>query len=138
MKSRSKEARYLAAALRNQQNSVANDSYSNIPARLGMGTNNQAEAGMYPLTRITRNYMLMLALYRSHWIVRRIVDCVSEDMLKNAPTLTCDLKPEQIKKFDRVLRETATLDSLITGEKWGRLFGGGGVCRLLLNNRFNS
>lgn len=104
---------------------AATDSYSNGPARIGAFTGNLSTQGLYPLTRFTQQYMELLAMYRSHWIVRKVVDVLAEDMLKDAPQLNIDMKPEQIKKFDLVLRKTATIEKLIMALKWGRLFGGG-------------
>lgn len=101
------------------------DSYTNGPARIGVGTGNQAGQGVYPLTRVSQRYMEILGMYRSHWIVRKVIDVLAEDMLKNPPVLNCDLKPAQIKRFDKVLRDTGTIDKLLTALKWGRLFGGG-------------
>lgn len=104
---------------------AAVDSYTNVPARIGQFTGNMASQGHYALTRRTQDYMQLLAMYRSHWIVRKVVDVLAEDMLKDAPKLSCELEPEQVAKFDRVLRDTATMDKLLEALKWGRLFGGG-------------
>ena len=103
----------------------AMDSYQNGPARLGEGTNNQVNSGAYPLTRITNDYMLMLSLYRSVSVVRRIVDCKAEDILKDFPKLSSQITPQQIDLFEKVVRKTGTLEGLRTALKWGRLFGGG-------------
>lgn len=106
---------------------IATDSYSNIPARLGDGTSNLANAGSYPLIRMTQDYPLILSLFRSSWIIRRVVEQIPDDMLKAFPSLTTELKPEQIKLFERTVRKTGTLDRLRTTAKWGRLFGGAGA-----------
>jgi phage-related protein (TIGR01555 family) len=119
----SREARLKAALA--TQTTAATDSYNNAPARIGQFTGNLASQGTYPLTRYTQQYMTLLAMYRNHWIVRKVVDCLAEDMLKDAPKLNCELKPEQISKFDKVLRDTATIAKLLEALKWGRLFGGG-------------
>lgn len=120
-----KASRLKAAALREQAPAAATDSYSNQPSRIGSNSGNIASQGSYPLTRFTQQYMTLLAMYRSHWIVRKVVDVLAEDMLKDAPKLSCDLPPEQIAKFDKVLRDTGTMDKLTMALKWGRLFGGG-------------
>lgn len=117
---RAKQHRLLDA-----HNQAVGDSYTNDPSRIGSFTGNQASAGFYPLTRFTQQYMTLLAMYRSHWIVRKVVDVVAEDMLKHAPILNCDMNPNQIKKFDKALRDTGTMDKLGMALKWGRLFGGG-------------
>lgn len=111
--------------LTGQYREAAGDSYANEPARIGTTSNNLEGQGWYPLTRFTQQYMTLLAMYRSHWIVRKIVDAVAEDMMKDKPVLNCDLKPEAIKKFDKVMRDTATQEKMLVAVKWGRLFGGG-------------
>jgi len=99
-------------------------SYSNTRARLGTGSSNLAESAEYPLVRISNNYMLLLSLYRGSWISRKVVDVLAEDMLKHMPRLNCEMPPEAIDKFDRVVKRTATQGKLLEALKWGRLFGG--------------
>lgn len=106
------------------RNRIATDSYSNAPARLGTGQPNQAEAGGYPIVRLTEDYPLILSLYRSSWIVRRIIDTIANDMWKSFPKLNTDLKPDEIRAFERVIKKTATMKKLRSAAKWGRLFGG--------------
>jgi phage-related protein (TIGR01555 family) len=115
-----------ASALQSDSETVRSimDSYSNLQARLGYGSGNQASAGSYPLTRITNNYMLMLSVYRSQPIVRRIIDCMAEDMLKDFPTISSEITPEKIDQFEKAIKKTSTLEGLRTALKWGRLFGG--------------
>ena len=105
-------------------NKIATDSYSNAPARLGDGTPNLAQAGQYPLIRLTEDYPLILSLYRSSWVIRKVIDQIAEDIYKSFPTLDIELPPEQINLFKKVIKETHTLDRLRTARKWGRLFGG--------------
>lgn len=99
-------------------------SYSNINARLGVGTTNLVAQGEYPLTRISNDYMLLLALYRGNWIIRKVVDVMAEDMLKAWPRITSQVDPQAIKKFERVVAKTATKAKTLEALKWGRLFGG--------------
>lgn len=106
------------------RNSAAADSYSNSAARIGIGTPNLAEMGGYPLTRLSQNYQLCLSLYRSSWIVRRVIDAYAEDMLKDFPVLSSEMKPKDIKRFGKTVDRTGTLDQMRSGLKWGRLFGG--------------
>jgi phage-related protein (TIGR01555 family) len=105
---------------------IANDSYSNPPARLGAGTPNLANTGSYPLIRLTEDYPLILSLYRGSWIVRRVIDTMANDIWKSFPSLVSDLDPKQIRAFNNVVKQTATLARLRSTCKWGRLFGGAG------------
>ena len=107
------------------------DSYSNPAARIGQYTGNLASQGQYPLTRLRHNYMLMLSLYRSAWIIRKAIDAIAEDMLKDMPRITSEITPDEMKRFTRVLSCTGTSKAMLSGLKWGRLFGGA-VCLIAI------
>ncbi|CAI3575053.1 DUF1073 domain-containing protein [Clostridium neonatale] len=103
---------------------VSMDAFSNVLARLGTGTPNLLEGTDYPMTRLTQNFQLMNSLYRSHWIVRKIIDTIPEDMVKNWINITTQLEPDQIKRFDKLQRTTRIQRDILQGLKWGRLYGG--------------
>jgi phage-related protein (TIGR01555 family) len=107
------------------------DVFSNLMARTGYGSPSLMEGTTYPLTRLTRNYNLMNALYRNHWIVRRIVKVVPEDMLKNWFQYVSDIKPEEIDLLHKAERITRLRRSLTHGMNWGRLYGGAAGLMLL-------
>lgn len=100
------------------------DSFSNPMARLGFGTPNMLEGTEYPLTRLSRDYMLMQSLYRSNWIARKLIDAVAEDMCKNRFELHTQVSPEQLDDFDEVVEDTQTATKILDSLKWARLFGG--------------
>jgi len=100
------------------------DAYRNQAARLGFGTPNLLEATEYPLTRLTQNWQLLTSLYRSHWIIRRIIDVVPGDMLKNWIKITSQMPPDALKRFDNLVRKTQLKARLLEGLRWGRLYGG--------------
>lgn len=100
------------------------DAFSNPMARLGANTPNHLEGTEYPLTRLTKNYQLMNSLYRSHWVIRRIIDVIPEDMCKNWFKITSQLPPDQIERFDKQQRKINLKAKVIDGLKWGRLYGG--------------
>jgi phage-related protein (TIGR01555 family) len=103
---------------------VVNDSFQNVLARLGYGTPNLMEGTQYPLTRLTNDYQLINSLYRSHWIIRRVVDTIPEDMTRNWITINTETPPGQIKKIDRLWRSRRLKQKVLHGLKWGRLYGG--------------
>lgn len=103
---------------------LANDAFQNNLARLGYGTPNVMEGTAYPLTRITNDYELLNSLYRSHWVVRNVVDMIPEDMTKNWIRIVSQLKPEEITKIDRIWRVRRLKAAILHGLKWGRLYGG--------------
>ena len=100
------------------------DAFMNSMARMGYGTPSHNEAAEYPLTRLTKNYQLMNSLYRSHWIVRRIIDVVPEDMCKNWYSLLGQMRPEDVDRLQRMERQTGVRRKILEGMKWGRLYGG--------------
>ena len=104
-----------------------NDAFQNPLTRMGVFTPNPLEATAYPLTRFTRDWQTINSLYRSHWIVRRIIDVVPEDMIKNGYHILTQLSPDQIKKIVRCDRTTRTSRRVLEGLKWGRLYGGAGA-----------
>jgi hypothetical protein len=107
-----------------RQEIIAKDSYSNVPARIGEGTPNLTQSGQYPLLRITEDYPLILSLYRSSWVVRRVIDSVANDMYSAFPILDSQITPQQITSFHKVIKKTDTVKKLKSAAKWGRLFGG--------------
>jgi phage-related protein (TIGR01555 family) len=103
---------------------LVQDAFSNPAARTGFGTNNLLEATSYPLTRLSRNYILLQSLYRSNWIARKIVDAMAEDMMKNWVRFDLDADPKKIKLLENDIRDTGTEAQLLNAIRWGRLFGG--------------
>lgn len=103
---------------------LTTDAFSNVLARLGHGTPNLMEGTEYPMTRLTRDYQLMNSLYRSHWIIRRIIDTIPEDMTRNWITISSQMDPEMIRQLDRLWRVRLVKQRILNGLKWGRLYGG--------------
>ncbi len=100
------------------------DAFSNVLARLGAGTPNLLEGTEYSLQRMSRDFNTLNALYRESWIVRRIIDVIPADMLKNWVTITSGLDPDVEKRLSLTLRRTQLIDKLKRGMQWGRLYGG--------------
>ena len=98
--------------------------FSNPFARTGYGTPSLLEASAYPLTRLSNDYILLLSLYRSHWICRNAIDVIAEDMMKNWIDLTTEMPPDEIDRFQKVVNRTATREKMLQALKWARLFGG--------------
>lgn len=109
----------------------ASDSFSNLAARMGVGTPSLAEGSEYPLIRISNDYQLMLSLYRNHWIARRVVETPAQDMVKAWPKITSEMKPEDVSLFDRRLARSGTKQSVLQAMKWARLFGGAGALMVI-------
>lgn len=105
---------------------LTQDAFQNALARTGTMTPNLLEGTTYPITRMSRNYNLLNALYRNSWIARRIVDIIPKDMCKNWVRFDTDLSPEELKQFDKMERITRLRRDVLHGLNWGRLYGGAG------------
>lgn len=118
-------------ASKHQQSII--DAFSNPMARLGFGTPSLQEGARYPLTRwSTYAYIEIQALFRSNWIVRRVCECIPQDMLKNWLTIESELDPKKIKQFDKVIDSTGTRAKILDAMTWGRLFGGA-ACVMIID-----
>lgn len=100
------------------------DSFSNHAARLGENTDNLLQFSEYSITRITKDMQLMNTLYRNHWVVKRLIDVIPEDMMKNGYQLNTQLDLENRRKLTRLERTTKLRSKILEGLKWGRLYGG--------------
>lgn len=117
--------------------SRALDAFSNVLARLGAGTPNLLEGTEYSLQRMSRDFNTLNALYRESWIVRRIIDVIPADMLKNWITITSGLNPDVEKRLSLTLRRTQLIDKLKRGMQWGRLYGGALGVMLVKHQGYN-
>lgn len=115
----------------NNDNVIAMDVFRNAPARIGFDTPSLAESAEYQLVRYSNDYWLMVTMFRNHWISRRIIEKPAQDMAKAFPRLTCELKPDQIADFDRLIAKTQTRARLQTAMTWARLFGGAGALMVI-------
>lgn len=113
------------------------DAFTNVLARLGAGTPNLLEGTEYSLTRMSQDFNTLNALYRESWIVRRIVDVIPADMLKNWITITSGLAPDVEKQLSLTLRRTQLIDKLKRGMQWGRLYGGAVGVMLIKHQGFD-
>lgn len=100
------------------------DAFSNALTRAGFGMPNALEATQYPLTRLTQNYQLLNSLYRSHWVVQKIINTVPQDMMKNGYDIQSDLQPDQLQEIMKTIRQTRMHAKILEGLYWGRLYGG--------------
>ena len=103
---------------------MAMDAYANPAAGLGWGADNLSESTTYPLTRLTQNYMLMLSLYRSSGILRRIINKPVEDAVSHWFKIDSQITPEQLDSVNRLGRRTNIKAKIEEGLRWGYLFGG--------------
>jgi phage-related protein (TIGR01555 family) len=111
-----------------------NDSFQNFAASLGLGTNNQSSASYYGFNPVSRNHTLLEWMYRGSWIVKRLVDCIPDDMTRAGITSTSDEKPEDVATRDTYLSEIGVWQKLNQALKWARLYGGAG-CYIMIKGQ---
>jgi phage-related protein (TIGR01555 family) len=105
----------------------AADSFQNVLGRLGADQPNLASMANYVMNRLTRDYNLLNVLYRNSWIIKKIVNIIPEDMVKNWVDLTTELTPEQTDRYKKLERRTKVREKILEGLYWGRLYGGAGA-----------
>jgi phage-related protein (TIGR01555 family) len=103
---------------------IANDAFQNMLARTGAGMPNLMEGTRYVNTRLSQNNYLMNALYRSNWLIRRVIDLIPKDMLKNGWKYQSDLDPAKLGKLEDAEKITRLKPTLLRGLSLGRLYGG--------------
>lgn len=124
MKKKSKARRLTNDAGRNVGRKLILDEFVNPLARSGAGMPNLLEATEYPLTRFTQNWQVLNSLYRSHWVVQKIINTIPQDMMKNGYDFQSDINPDQIQKISKIIRQTRLHSKILNGLYWGRLYGG--------------
>ena len=100
------------------------DSFANFEARVGISSNNQSAASTYTFDYISRNRILLEAMYRSSWIVGAVVDCIAEDMTRAGISIASELSPEDGQKLEKSMADLCIWDKLCDTIKWARLYGG--------------
>lgn len=100
------------------------DTYSNVLARLGSGTDNIVNAGTYIATPLDDGGQLLTTLYRYNWVVRNLVEAVPNDIIKKWFKVKTSLPPTELDKLDLTFRQTNLRNRLNEGMRWGRLYGG--------------
>lgn len=124
MKKKSKARRLTNDAGRNVGRKLTLDEFVTPLARSGAGMPNLLEATEYPLTRFTQNWQVLNSLYRSHWVVQKIINTIPQDMMKNGYDFQSDINPDQIQKISKIIRQTRLHSKILNGLYWGRLYGG--------------
>jgi phage-related protein (TIGR01555 family) len=105
-------------------NILTMDAFMNAMARIGFNQPNLLEQTQYPMTRMSKDFNLLNSLFRGHWIVKRIIDTIAEDMTKNWYQVQSQIPPDDIKKIAQLERRISLRTRLVEGLRWGRLYGG--------------
>lgn len=102
------------------------DGYQNVFAKLGISSgDNLSSGGSYGFGGfITRNRTLLDAMYRTSWVVGKIVDTKAEDMIRAGIQINSDLDPKDTDIIQKKMISLNIWRNLTNTIKWGRLYGG--------------
>lgn len=102
------------------------DGFVNTLTNAGLGRVNQLAYTGYQYQNLTMNYQLLVNLYKSNWVVKRIVNVVAGDMLRRGYKINSQIDPAFFDKIQRLERKYKINQKLKSGIQWARLFGGAG------------
>lgn len=114
------------------------DSYQNVEARLGIGTDNQSSSATYGFNPVTRSRQQLDYMYRGSWIVGQAVDCVAEDMTREGIDITSDVAPDDIDTVQAGFERAQVWQALNDTIKWSRLYGGALAVILIEGQKLNT
>jgi len=117
------DAAVIQFPVRDGAASRVNDSYVNFAAQVGIGTDNVASFGTYAFTFLTRNRILLEALYRGSWIIGAAIDSVADDMTQAGIELQTDMSPDDIELLNEAIDDLQVWEKINEVIKWGRLYG---------------
>ena len=104
-----------------------NDSLNNYVAGFGINGDNVLAKGNYLNTSsryITKNRLVLSNMYRSSWIVGKVVDVIAEDMTKNGIEIIAGKEDVNVTELQRKILNLGVWESISNGIKWGKLYGG--------------
>jgi phage-related protein (TIGR01555 family) len=102
----------------------AADSYQNLMAKLGIGTDNLLSGSTYGFNPITRIRTLLEWIYRGSWIGGNAVDCIADDMTREGVSIMGPLDPTDLKKIEDRIKILNIWPEINETVKWSRLYGG--------------
>lgn len=99
------------------------DSFANFQANLGLQTNNISAGGTYAFSFITKNRLLLEAMYRDSWICGAAVDVVADDMTQGGIDFNTMLPPNESDLLHEAMEDLSIWQSFNSVIKWSRLYG---------------
>lgn len=103
------------------------DSIQNFTAKLGVGTGSVLSKGNYAGDTtgwLSRSWQIPNNMYRSNWIVHKVIDVLAEDMTKNGIELMSTNNSTEIDELQRELDNLQIQNALANCVRWGNLYGG--------------
>ena len=102
------------------------DGFINTMTNSGLGRLNPLAYTGYTYQNITMNYQMLVNLYKSNWVVKRIVNIVAGDMLRKGYKILSQIDPTALDRIKRLEQKYKVNQKLKSGIQWARLFGGAG------------
>ena len=107
------------------------DTFQNMAASLGYGTNNITSGSSYGFNPLSRNHTQIEWMYRGSWLVRKVVDCPADDMTREGIDIESDMPPDQIDAINQYWMNKQIWKRLNSALKWARLYGGC-ICAIMI------
>lgn len=99
------------------------DGFENVAARLGLAGDNLLARSGY-VRRRGMDPAELEEMYRTSWVVGRMVEVVAEDMVRAGLQISGPLPPDDIDALHRAWRGVGIPGRLSDAIKWARLYGG--------------
>lgn len=101
------------------------DNFESATARLGLDQDNMlAQSGYRAGRNITTSITELEDMYRTSWVVGRMVEVVAEDMVRAGLSISSQMDPGDTDALMRDFTDTGVPGRLSDAIKWGRLYGG--------------
>jgi len=101
------------------------DNFESATARLGLGQDNMlARSGYVPGRNISRNPAELEDMYRTSWVVGRMVEVVAEDMVRGGVAIQAQMDPGDVDRLLTAMTRSGVPGRLADAIKWARLYGG--------------
>lgn len=114
----------MSASVGSSIRMATKDNFQNFIAGMGAGTDNLNSHATYTFNFITRNRVLLEALYRGNWFVQKVVNTVADDMTRAGIELSWPGDPQAPAKLARSFQRHKVWKKLNEASRWARLFGG--------------
>lgn len=101
------------------------DGFQNFVARLGLGSDNMlAQSGYQAGGYLTRDRLQLEDMYRTSWLVGRMVNVVAEDMVRGGVDIQAQWDVGKTDELWQAYRRLGCPGRLSDAIKWARLYGG--------------
>lgn len=102
------------------------DGFASLHRPSRQGQDNQlAKSGYVAEGYVTRSNTELEDMYRTSWIVDRVVNVVAEDMIRGGIEIRSQMEPEQDRRSScRAVRSAGIPGRFSDAIKWSRLYGG--------------